>query len=283
MAIFIKGRTRLKFNSQKLINMNKLELSSVSLLKDLIENHGVLGIKTSFEDEGASLMEVIRLKELCNQAGTKLLLKIAGAEAKRDLEDSMMIGVKGIVAPMIESPFALDKFINSAKSILPPDVLSNVQLGINIETITAYKNFTEMTKADGFKDLYHITLGRVDFVSSMNKDRSFANSDELLKISIDLFTKSREMSKRVYLGGAITLESLDFLRTLFTKGLLDKFETRYVMYDPAIALNNLQEALINGQKLELGILNNRRNYHIHHANKEVDRINMIEKRLSGAK
>ena len=260
--------------------MNKLELSSVSLLKDLVENHGVLGIKTSFEDEGASLMEVIRLKELCNQAGTKILLKIAGAEAKRDLEDSMMIGVKGIVAPMIESPIALDKIVNSAKSILPPDVLSNVQLGVNIETITAYKNFSEMTKADGFKDLYHITLGRVDFVSSMNKDRSYVNSEEILDIATDLFIKSREMSKRVYLGGAITIDSKDFMKSLFTKGLLDKFETRYVMYDPAIALNNLNEALLNGQRLELGILNNRRNYHLNHANKEIDRINMIEKRVN---
>jgi 4-hydroxy-2-oxoheptanedioate aldolase len=260
--------------------MNKLELSSVSLLKDLIENHGVLGIKTSFEDEGASLMEVIRLKELCNQSGTKILLKIAGAEAKRDLEDSMMIGVKGIVAPMIESPFALDKFVKSAKSILPPDVLSNVQLGINIETINAYKNFDEMAKADGFSDLYHITLGRVDFVSSMNKDRSFVNSDEIFEIASDLFAKSREMSKRVYLGGAITADSKEFMKKLFTKGLLDKFETRYVMYDPAIALKNLEEALIIGQKLELAILNYRRNYHLHHANKEVDRINMIEKRVN---
>ena len=52
------------------------------------------------------------------------------------------------------------------------------------------------------------------------------------------------------------------------------------MYDPAIALNQLEDALLNGQKLELGILNNRRNYHLHHANKEVDRINMIEKRLN---
>ena len=259
--------------------MNNLELSSTALLKNLIENYGVLGIKTSFEDEGASLMEVLRLKELCNQAGTKILLKIAGAEAKRDLEDSMMIGVKGIVAPMIESPFALDKFVKSAKSILPSDVLSNVQLGINIETITAFKNFKEMAKADGFKDLYHITLGRVDFVSSMNKDRSYVNSDEILNIALELFTKSREMSKRVYLGGAITLDSLEFLKTLFTKGLLDKFETRYVMYDPAIALNNLDQALLNGQKLELGILNNRRNYHLHHSDKEVDRIQMIEKRV----
>lgn len=73
---------------------------------------------------------VVRLTELCNKAGTKLLLKISGAEAKRDFMDSQIIGVKGIVAPMIESAFALDKFVKSAKSILPNDVLSNVQLGI---------------------------------------------------------------------------------------------------------------------------------------------------------
>lgn len=261
--------------------MNKLELTSVAMLKDLVENHGVLGIKTSFEDEGASLMEVLRLKELCNQAGTKILLKIAGAEAKRDLEDSVMIGVKGIVAPMIESSFALDKFIKSAKSILPPDILSNVQLGINIETITAFKNFEEMTKTDGFQELYHITMGRVDFVSSMGKDRSYVNSEEVFSMTSDLFTKSREMQKRVYLGGAITVDSGEFLKRLFQKGLLDKFETRYVMYDPAIALHNLSDALLNGQKLELGILNYRRNYHLHHANKEIERIKMIEKRVGG--
>ena len=69
------------------------------------------------------------------------------------------------------------------------------------------------------------------------------------------------------------------MKTLFTKGLLDKFETRYVMYDPAIALNNLNDALINGQRLELGILNNRRKYHLHHADKEVNRISMIENRV----
>ena len=47
-----------------------------------------------------------------------------------------------------------------------------------------------------------------------------------------------------------------FLADLISDNLLDKFETRYVMYDPAIALNNLQDALLNGQKLELQILNN---------------------------
>ena len=263
--------------------MNKQELSSVGLLKDLIENYGVIGIKTSFEDEGASLFEVNRLKELCNQAGTKLLLKIAGAEAKRDLEDTMVIGVKGIVAPMIESPFALDKFVKSAKAILPPDIFSSVQLGINIESITAYKNFDEMIKADGFKDLYHITLGRVDFVSSMGKDRNYVNSEEILEIALDLFTKTRENEKKVYLGGAITIDSSDFLKTLFKKGLLDKFETRYVIYDPTVALKSLEKSLLYGQELELAILNYRRNFYLHRANKEIDRINMIEARVNQGK
>jgi 4-hydroxy-2-oxoheptanedioate aldolase len=259
--------------------MNKMELSSTALLKDLVENNGVIGIKTSFEDEGASLNEVIRLKELCNQAGTKLLLKIAGAEAKRDLVDSQIIGVKGIVAPMIESAFALDKFVKSAKSILPSDILSNVQLGVNIETMTAYKNFKEMVNSDGFNSLYHITLGRVDFVSSMGKDRSYVNSDEIFDIAVDLFSQSREHTKKVYLGGAITADSETFLKNLFAKGLLDKFETRYVMYDPAIALNNLQEALLNGQRLELGILRNRQQLYYRESQKESDRINMIAERV----
>jgi 4-hydroxy-2-oxoheptanedioate aldolase len=259
--------------------MNTLELNSTALLKDLIENHGVIGIKTSFEDEGASFNEVIRLKELCNQAGTKLLLKIAGAEAKRDLADSLVVGVKGIVAPMIESAFALDKFVKSAKSILPNDVLSNVQLGVNIETINAYKNFNDMLNCDGFEYLYNVTFGRVDFVSSMGKDRNYVNSEEMFDIATDIFTRSREKTKKVYLGGAVTTDSEDFLKKLFAKGLLDKFETRYVMYDPTIALRNLPLALLNGQKLELGILRNRQNIYYFESQKEEDRIQMIAKRV----
>jgi len=259
--------------------MNKLELNSAALLKDLIENHGVLGIKTSFEDEGASFNEVLRLKELCNQAGTKVLLKISGAEAKRDLTDSQIIGVKGIVAPMIESAFALDKFIKSAQTILPSDILSNVQLGINIETIQAYKNLKEILNADGFESLYHLTLGRVDFVYSMGKDRSFVDSDEMLSIATDIFSQTRERTKKVYMGGAITLESETFMKKLFSKGLLDKFETRYVMYDPTIALKNLKDALMSGQKLELQILKNRQQYYFRESQKEIQRIEMISKRV----
>ncbi len=259
--------------------MNKIEMDSVHLLKHLIDAYGVLGIKTSFEDEGASFQEVLRLKELCNQAGTKLLLKISGAEAKRDLVDSQIIGVKGIVAPMIESPFALDKFINSVKQIIDPEALVNIQLGVNIETINAYKNFDEISKADGFKDLYNVTFGRVDFVSSMGKDRTYVDSPDMLEIAASLFSRSKEKGKMLYLGGAITKDSEVFIQSLHSKGLLDKFETRYVMYEPSIALRNLGIALLEGQRLELGILRYRQNLYYRESVKEEKRIEMIAKRV----
>lgn len=263
--------------------MNEIELNAVHRLKVLIDSYGVLGIKTSFEDEGASFFEVMRLKELCNQADTKLLLKIAGAEAKRDLTDSQIIGVKGIVAPMIESPFALEKFIHSVEARVSPSALQNIQLGINIETINAYKNIDEIVESESFDALYHVTLGRVDFVQSMGKDRSYANSNEIFNYAVDIFTKARDRGKKVYLGGAITKDSEQFLRALFSKGLLDKFETRNVIFDPTIALKNLSAALIEGQKLELSILKYRQDFYYRESVKDNSRIEMIEKRIEDSK
>ena len=47
--------------------MNSYEVNMVSILTDLVDNYGAIGIKTSFEDEGATFNEVIRIKEICNQ------------------------------------------------------------------------------------------------------------------------------------------------------------------------------------------------------------------------
>ena len=151
--------------------MNTREFKCVKLLTDLIENEGLIGIKTSFEDEGALFNETIRLKEICNQSKTKLTLKIGGPEAIRDIKDSLIIGVKGLVAPMVESEFGLKKFIQSAKTYIPSDSLSSIQLNINVETITAVGNVQKMLDLPEANDLYGVTVGRVDLVSSMGKNR----------------------------------------------------------------------------------------------------------------
>lgn len=260
--------------------MNKREFKCVKLLTDLIENDGLIGIKTSFEDEGATFNETIRLKEICNQAKTKLTLKIAGPEAIRDLKDSTIIGVKGLVAPMIESPFGLKKFIHSTKLHIPEDVLSSIQLNVNIETITAVSNAEKMLASDEATELYGVTVGRVDLVSSMYKDRNYVNSDEVYNMAKGVFIKAKERGLKACLGGAVSTDSYDFLKKLHSEGLLDKFETRYAIFDPSITMKHLSKSLSKAQMFEYEWLMCKHEYYLEMANLDIKRIKMIQDRIN---
>lgn len=260
--------------------MNTREFKCVAILTDLIENEGLVGIKTSFEDEGALFNETVRLKEICNQAKTKLTLKIGGPEAIRDIKDSLIIGVKGLVAPMVESAFGLKKFIQSAKTYISEDTLPSIQLNINVETITAVSNVQKMLDLSEANDLYGVTVGRVDLVSSMGKDRNYVNSDEVYSIVRGVFVKVKEKGLKLCLGGAVSMESLSFLKRLHSDGLLDKFETRYAIYDPSIALKNLSRALSKGQIFEYEWLQCKHEYYTSLANQDIKRIQMIQDRIN---
>ena len=260
--------------------MNTREFKCVKILTDLIENEGLVGIKTSFEDEGATFNETIRLKEICNQSKTKVTLKIGGPEAIRDLKDSTVIGVKGLVAPMVESEFGLKKFIQAAKLHIPEDTLSSIQLNVNIETVTAVMNAENMLNTEEANELYGVTVGRVDLVSSMNKDRNYVNSDEVYKMAKNVFTKAKEKGLKACLGGAVSTDSLDFLKKLHSEGLLDKFETRYAMFDPSITLKNLSRALSKAQMFEYEWLMCKHELYTVAANTDIARIKMIQDRIN---
>ena len=260
--------------------MNTREFKCVKILTDLIENEGLVGVKTSFEDEGASFNETIRLKEVCNQAKTKVTLKIGGPEAIRDLKDSTVIGVKGLVAPMVESEFGLKKFIQAANLHIPHDVLSSVQLNVNIETVTAISNASKMLDLKEASELYGVTVGRVDLVSSMNKDRNYVNSEEVYKMARSVFSKAKEKGLKACLGGAVSVDSLDFLKKLHSEGLLDKFETRYAIFDPSITLKNLSRALYKAQMFEYEWLMSKHEGYLEAANQDIKRIQMIQDRIN---
>jgi hypothetical protein len=260
--------------------MNTREFKCVKALTELIENHGLVSIKTSFEDEGAMFNETVRLKEVCNQAKTKIVLKIGGPEAIRDIKESSIIGVKGIVAPMVESAFGLKKFIQAVNTNLTPDVISTLQLSVNLETINAIKDVNTILESDEVSQMYGVTVGRVDLVSSMGKDRAYVNSDEVYKLTRSVFVKAKEKGLKACLGGAISIESLDFLKKLNSEGLLDKFETRYAMFDPAIALKNLSGALSKAQLFEYEWLKTKQEYYQNFVDQDSKRIQMIQDRLN---
>ena len=260
--------------------MNSREFKCSRLLKDLVENEGVIGIKTSFEDEGATFNEVMRLKEICNQADTKLTLKIGGPEAVRDMMDSSIIGVKGLVGPMVESAFGLKKYITAINNNIPESIIPSLNLYINVETINGVNDIDNISKLPEFEQLHGVTVGRVDLVGSLGKDRKFVDSDEMYSLVKKVFTKVKSKGLKACMGGAVSIDSLDFLKRLYSEGLLDKFETRYVIFDPSISLKNLSRALAKAQAFEYEWLVCKSEAHQLLADRESKRIKMTQDRLS---
>ena len=99
--------------------MNSLERKMVAVLTDLRENHHVNGVKAEFEAEGTRLEEAMRLKEVVSAAGIGLTIKIGGCEALRDMYECRVLGVARIVAPMIESAYALPQVHRRRQARVP--------------------------------------------------------------------------------------------------------------------------------------------------------------------
>lgn len=263
--------------------MNQNEFKCVELLTDLTENYGVIGVKTSFEDEGALFNEVIRLKEICNQAKTKLTLKIGGPEAIRDMKDATIIGVKGIVAPMVESAFGLKKFINAVNKNINQDIINSWQLSINVETKGAVNDIDNIINLDEYKKLYNITIGRVDLSASMGLTRNDINNKFMFETVKKAFTKIKKTGIKTTLGGAISTESEKFIKSLHKDLLLDRFETRYILFDASVALKNYNKCLFKAQEFEYEWLNTKREYYLQLANLDLQRIEMIQNRVIKSK
>jgi len=233
-----------------------------------------VGIKISFEDEGALYNEVISMRHLTTMVGLDLYLKIGGCEAKRDIIDSIDIGVDAIVAPMVESEFALNKFITSIDQYQ-----YKYAKGFNLETIEAYNNLDKIKNQ--FNKIDFITVGRVDFVSSLKKDRLFVDSDYMYDVIYNIFTEAKKQNIMCCLGGAVSINSKKLIQNLFNNNLIDKFETRYIIFKTEnIDFDKFDEMLYYANKFEVEWMKFISSKYNGHANKDTKRIEMIEQRLS---
>ena len=151
---------------------------------------------------------------------------------------------------------------------------------MNIETITAVSNIDKILSNEQAKALYGVTLGRVDLVSSMGLNRNSVNSDDICNIAHNVFEKTKKLGAKACVGGAVSIDSLDFLKKLHSEKLLDKFETRYAIFDPSIALKNLQRALFKAQMFEYEWLTNKMEYYQNLANQDENRLKMIQSRIN---
>lgn len=260
--------------------MNKIEYEMVDLLKCLRDDFGVFEIKAEFEAEGTRLdPELMRLKEVISCVELPLILKIGGVEAISDVYTALTVGVKGIVAPMAETPYALSKYLGLIKNMIPPDNRQDIEFAFNLETITGYENFNEMLALPDFKLLTGVTIGRVDLTGSMGLGRGAINtSKEVLNICEEVMSKSRKAGLKTAMGGGIEVEALPIIQKLEEAKLLYKFETRKVVF-PASAWKHGEAAILKAVEFELLWLKSKRRYYGLIRDEDEKRITMLSKRL----
>ncbi|HEY1405730.1 MAG TPA: hypothetical protein VF857_03890 [Spirochaetota bacterium] len=65
---------------------------------------------------------------------------IGGCESMRDMYDARSFGVDGLTAPMIDSAYALEKFIEASDAVFSPEELSALSRGIEFSSIESVEN-----------------------------------------------------------------------------------------------------------------------------------------------
>ena len=147
----------------------------IKLLKDLKKINAV-AVKQSLEDEGASYEDLIVMRKITRKAKLLLNVKIGGCEAKNDIYFCEKIGVTGMVAPMVESPYALKKFLQT----IPPK--NKQSLYVNIESIQAFNNIIKLLNQKNINRLKGVVIGRSDLAGSLNLSKSEVDSKRIYQI-----------------------------------------------------------------------------------------------------
>lgn len=257
--------------------MNKYEKRMLAILEEGKAKYGILSVKAEFEAEGTRTDEFLRLLEIARRAGLKVALKIGGCEAIRDLIEARQYGVDYIIAPMVESPYALSKFIAAKDKAFAEDEREDISFLFNVETRATVDHLAELGEVAA-KGKTGFVFGRVDFAGSQGLTRDAVNSPEMLKHMLDVAEVAKAKDLELVVGGGVSPASIETLAKV-RKVRLDRFETRKVIFDGAVLEDGRAEAGMElAIEFELLWLKNKRDFYRGIAEEDAQRIAMMEAR-----
>ena len=130
----------------------------------------------------------------------------------------------------------------------------------------------------------HLSLVASDLAASGVISFSDVQDAEMQFFGIcrDTFRMAREKGLKCGLGGAISERSVGFIRRLSTEGLLDKFETRKVVFS-ADAVEHGPRIFRAALDFELQWLKSKRRFYSGVRREDEARIAMLEQRLGASR
>ena len=258
--------------------MNKTEKEMLGILHKLKEN-GAVAVKAEFEAEGTRTEELLRLIELSRRADIGIGLKIGGCEAVRDLIEAKQFGVDYVIAPMVETSYAIEKYVEAKNKVFSLDEREDIDFLVNIETHTGLSNSSAMIEVASKKNgIDGIVFGRVDFVGSQGLALDSINKDDVTDSCIEIANKCKKNNLDFVVGGGVSDISIDPLSKI-SKNHLSRFETRKIIFH-AEALNKkeMKEALLNAVHFELLWLINKKKFYSLITREDDKRLKMLNDR-----
>jgi len=203
---------------------NKHMVELKQQLRTLRQQQGLISLKAGTEWEDMDYQEIQWLYEL-GEHKLPILVKVAGPEAKVDLRHLQAIGVTGLLGPMIESAYAMEKFISIAQAHYQKAGLKTPMLAINLETIHAHDQLDTLINSPAFAAIELVVIGRLDLSMSMGiKD---VDHPEVAKVTQTIVNKVRAAGKAVSIGGFVNPASAETLKNQFAVNYLNTIHTLF--------------------------------------------------------
>jgi hypothetical protein len=200
-----------------------------TLLLQLTEEYGCVGLKMSTEDAGNSLDYIDYVTNRLLNHSIPLHMKIGGPDAQNDIQEALRIGVSGLIGPMVESPFGVSKFVAAVKKVIGEQALKQVLLSINLESLSAYHQIDEILATPELSYVDQIVIGTSDLARSVARAN---DDDDVLRMVREMAQQAKKLEKRVRIGGVISLSHghMNLLTTLLRDTNADNINTANVIF-----------------------------------------------------
>ena len=243
------------------------------LLRELKEKYGTSGLKLSTEDAGMSFEQIAYWAQIASPV-LPVFVKISGPEARNDMKMlSSLKGISGIIAPMVESSYSLQKYISSLKEIF--ERFEYLSKHINIETVTAYEKISQILSVPEIKFIDEITIGRGDLSRSVNKEVDDPEVDGMCKIIIEA---AQRKNIKVSVGGSVNPKNAERVFQLIKP---DKINTRSVIFNRGGSLD-IEQSVLKALEFEILMMQEDLRMGFILKNEATDRIEKLKKRMAVA-